>query len=544
MAARGRQVISIQGKVELDSTVMNGSNHRDGTVVQILTQVLIAMVVAMAGFSCAMNDVSAPISLDHLSLTALSGLQQSASAGELLPDPIVVRVGLESGGGLPGRSVEIEVISGEGEVLKKFDTTDQSGIISIWWRLGMIVGEQSLRVSSKGTGELVIINAALSKPGILILLSGAGQRAYQRDTFAVPVVAALQDDAQKPIAGRVIVPKIRSGGGTVIPAFAATDSNGSASFRWIVGDEVGEQEIELLAGTPSPVRVTSSVTRGPADVDVTVFDNAMIEYSSTGQTIQSTASFPTDQYYTVQAELNLRSPCVSCGGDVDCDPWDRIGNVTIEAMGADGQTQTLALMTFITPFGNSNTYTQDLSPYSAILRGAKTVKAYISTGIGRWFVTLKLKFRKSTLNASVTASYPLFFSRYVSAGNSDTTMTLDVPENNWIQLVFRSTGHNSQGRNCDEFCQKVNEIYIDGILVKQIIPWRSDCGDFLPLNRCGTEASVRANRAGWCPGAIVRPYLIDLGRLTKGMHAFRIRIANIEPNGGYFRTSMDVSVYR
>lgn len=513
------------------------------TVQRTFFNLIAFLVAATCGFFCDGNGSVTSISMDRLLISVVSGPRYTAPAGEFLAEPITVRVGLESGASLPGRPVEIRVVSGEGEVLKTSDTTDQNGTLSFRWMLGMIVGKQCLRVSSNGAGELVVNAEAQPKPGTLTLITGSGQRAYPRDTLALAVVAALRDDMKKPVAGRVIVPKVRSGGGTVIPTSAATDTTGCVRFRWIVGDAEGEQKLELLAGTPVPVGVTSTVTKGSADGDVTVFNDAMIEYSSGKQTIQTAVSFPTDQYYSVQAELNLRSPCVSCG-DADCDPWDRIGNISIEAIGGNGQVRTLELIKFISPFGNSNVYTQDLSSYSSLLRGTKTVKAYISTFLGKWFVTLKLRFHKSTLNAPVTASYPLFYSQHVSVGNSDTTITLNVPENNRVQLAYRSTGHNSQGRNCDEFCQKVNELYVDGALVKQIIPWRTDCSDLLPLNRCGSVTSVPLSRAGWCPGDIVRPYIIDVGRLSPGAHTFRIRIPEIEPNGGYFRTSLDLSVYR
>ncbi|GEM_PF-3873036 len=508
-----------------------------------LLNLIVIFILAAGGFFCARENIGTLISLDRLSLVALSGLHQSAAAGELLPEPLTVRVGLESGKGLPGRSVEIKVISGDGQVLRTSDTTDERGIVSFRWKLGLVVGEQRLSVSSQGVGELLITARALSKPGTLTLVSGEGQRGYQRDTLAVPIVAALLTDSRQPIARRLIVPKVRSGGGIVLPPSASTDANGTASFCWIVGDAEGQQEIELLAGTPSSVRVSATVTRGQADADVTVFDNAMIEYSSGKQTVSTVVSFPTDQYYRIQAELSLRSPCVSCS-DADCDPWDRIGSITMEAPSADGQMQTLELIRFITPFGNSNTYVQDLSSYSPLLRGTKTVKAYVSTFLGKWFVTLKLKFRKSTLNAPVTAAFPIFYSQFVSAANGDNTMTIQIPQNRHVQLAFRSTGHNSQGRNCDEFCQKVNEIYVDGMLVKQLVPWRVDCGSMLPLNRCGSTASVALSRAGWCPGDIVRPYLIDLGSLAPGTHTVRVRIVDIEPNGGYWRTSLDASVFR
>jgi hypothetical protein len=504
----------------------------------------IAVVFTLAGLlavSCQESDLATSISVDSLALSVVSGADQEAPAGELLPQPVVVMARRESGAGFPGLVLEISVVSGEGEVVKSLDTTDSRGTISIPWRLGLLVGEQRLRISGRHVEDLVVSATALSKPGTLRLVSGDGQRGFPGDTLAVPIVVALTDEQQAPIAGREVTAKVSTGSGWVIPRTTRTDSAGQAAFRWVVGPQVGEQQVTFLAATESPVRVTSTVEAGAPNTEVVVFEDVVIERGK--QQISTEVDFPDAQYRSIQAELVVKSPCKSCG-ESNCDPWDRIGNVTIEAVGAGGETVTVELVKFITPFGNSRTYTSDLSAYGPLLRGRKTVRAYISTYVGRWTVTLKLRFRRATLNPAVVATYPLFFSQSVRTENADTTLTLDLPVGGRAKLAYRATGHNVRGRNCDEFCKKAHEIYVDGVLVETVVPWRDDCEQLLTVNRCGLPQSVRSSRAGWCPGDIVEPTYIDLGELSPGRHTFRIRLLNVEPNGGYWRVSLDLRVYR
>lgn len=504
----------------------------------------IAIVFTLAGLpalSCQEDHLATSVAVDSLALWVVSGADQEAPAGELLPQPVVVKVSRESGAGFPGLPLEISVVSGEGEVVKSLDTTDSAGTISIYWRLGLQVGEQRLRIFGRHVDELVISARALSKPGTLRLISGNGQRGFPGDTLNLPIVVALTGSQQTPIAGREVTAKVGSGSGWVIPKTARTDSAGQAVFRWVVGPQIGEQQVTFLAATDSPVRVTSTVDPAPPNTDLIVFEDAVIERG--GQQISAEVTFPSAQYRSVQMELAVKSPCESCG-ESNCDPWDRIGNVSIEAVGAGGNRITVELLRFITPFGNSRTYSADLSAYGSLLRGRKTVRAYISTFVGQWTATLKLRFRRATLNPAVVATYPLFFSQSVRTENADTTVTLDLPAGGRAKLAYRATGHNVQGRSCEEFCKKAHEIYVDGVLVETVVPWRDDCEQLLTVNRCGLPQSVRASRAGWCPGDIVEPTYIDLGKLTPGSHTFRVRVLNIEPNGGYWRTSLDLRVYR
>ncbi len=508
-----------------------------------ITSISLIILCCAVLLTCQGGDFNELISVDEVALTVLSGDNQSAEAGEVLPNPIVVQVGLISGQGVPGKDVVVNVVKGGGVVREQILTTGPDGTVSFIWELGLVVGPQELKISSMGFGETTVRANAVSKPGTLTLLSGDGQAAYTGDTLSVPVVISLRDDQGAPIPGRKVAARPDSLNGAVFPPQTLTDQNGRASFCWITGQTPGNYHLTILAGTPSDVSVAAVVSQGPPDVEVTVFDNAVIEYASGNQTITAETDFPVDQYQTVQAELTITSPCRNCHED-DCDPWDRIGNITIEAPGPGGQTVKLELIKFITPYGNNQTYTADLSAYGSLLRGRKTMSAFISTFRGRWELSLQLKFRRSTLNPAARAAYPLFFSQLLRSDAADQEITLEVPDNGKIRLAYRSTGHNSQGRNCDEFCQKVNEIYLDGMLVKSFIPWRDDCGSLIQFNRCGNPQSVQLSRAGWCPGDIVPPEIIDLGYLPPGQHTFRFRIVNVEPQGGYWRTSLDLRVYR
>ncbi len=476
-----------------------------------------------------------PTSTTEMQFFIISGNNQFASAGDYLSNPVVIKLGSFSGGGIPNKIIAVNVIEGGGNVNEPVDTTDSDGLIKIRWQMGLVPGPQALKVSSQGIEDIKLEASAIAQPGKIDITSGNGQSAYPGDTLLSPIVITVKDSLNNPIEGRLIIDSVSSGGGKLIPIKEVTDANGEASFQWIAGPQTIDQHARFFAGTLNFAEATVSVKQLPSDQEVIVFNNAEIKYPS-NQTITKTVSLPTSGYYSIEAELDLISPCNSCG-DPECDPWDRIGYVTIDAKDQNGQTTTLDLIRFITPFGNSNIYIQDISEYSSLLTGEVKFNAYISTYVGHWNINFKLRFKKATLNNRNFMAMPLFVNNVMFPNKSDTSITVNIPKNSGVKLILYTTGHNNKGRNCDEFCQKVNKIFVYGNLIYEVTPWRTDCGN-TALNKCGNPQSVKLSRAGWCPGNIVNPYIVDLGKLSEGPHIVRFNIANIEQNGGYWKVSL------
>ena len=81
---------------------------------------------------------------------AVSGSGQSAIAGSMLEQPLVVRVVDATGAVVPGATVSFAVTSGGGSVQSPTVVSDASGQASTTWRLGAAAGTQSVSADVAG----------------------------------------------------------------------------------------------------------------------------------------------------------------------------------------------------------------------------------------------------------------------------------------------------------------------------------------------------------------------------------------------------------
>lgn len=115
--------------------------------------------------------------------------------------------------------------------------------------------------------------------------------------------------------------------------------------------------------------------------------------------------------------------------------------------------------------------------------------------------------------------------------------TLDKDMKN-AQLKYITTGHGGW-ENGDEFVQKKNTVFLDGVTISSFIPWRQDCGSYRLFNPCSGNfadglSSSDLSRSNWCPGTVTNPTYIDLGDLKAGVHTIRVQIPMGKPEGGSF----------
>ncbi|MEG1607841.1 MAG: PNGase F N-terminal domain-containing protein [Mucinivorans sp.] len=223
------------------------------------------------------------------------------------------------------------------------------------------------------------------------------------------------------------------------------------------------------------------------------------------------------------------------------------------------------LMRFFTPFGirkfnhikvqgqvwaDSTLWKQDVSHLAPLLCGEAWIGAYI----GNWDskghkVSLKLKYYPEGMASEKSTVIPLFntvnlleqagqtYPTFFDKDSMRVTFRLKKEAKN-VKLVYLSTGHGGWGGG-DEFNQKLNTIYLDGVKVYSFIPWREDCATFRNLNPCSGNfsnglSSSDLSRSNWCPGSVTNPVYIPLGDLSKGEHTISVQIPLGEPEGGSF----------
>ncbi len=114
-----------------------------------------------------------------------------------------------------------------------------------------------------------------------------------------------------------------------------------------------------------------------------------------------------------------------------------------------------------------------------------------------------------------------------------------VPENvEELKLLYTSTGHGGWGGG-DEFNQRLNKVYIDGKLIFNEIPWRTDCGTYRLSNPASGNfsnglSSSDLSRSNWCPAMLTSPKVIRLDNLTPGKHMIQVVIDQGDDEGNSF----------
>lgn len=226
------------------------------------------------------------------------------------------------------------------------------------------------------------------------------------------------------------------------------------------------------------------------------------------------------------------------------------------------------LMRFYTPFGvkqynnlqlkdktwaENVLYRQDVSDLRSLLSNQEV---WIGINIGNYDkgghkVSANITIHdESESKVSPVQIYPLFCTNNIMemAGQEYGTMfssdrglevnfKLDKPLKNG-KLRYITTGHGGW-ENGDEYLPKKNSIFLDGIEVYHVTPWRQDCGSYRLSNPASGNfanglSSSDYSRSNWCPGTVTNPMFIDLGNLEKGSHTLQIKIPLGKPEGTSF----------
>jgi galactose oxidase len=230
---------------------------------------VLAGLLALSVLRCGSNvEPTSPTDI-----AAVSGNEQTGTAGQVLPDPLVVRVTDANNNAVPGQTVEWQA-QGGGSVSSTSVTTNSDGLASVDRVLGPTAGEQTTTATVSGlNGSPVTFVSHATEAGTegIVITTNPPVSALTSEVFdpVVQPVVAVTDASGNPAAGREVTASIASGGGTLEGrTTATTDANGVARFTDLGISGTGDQTIEFTAGTAS---VTSSpVSLSPLPEEATV----------------------------------------------------------------------------------------------------------------------------------------------------------------------------------------------------------------------------------------------------------------------------------
>jgi hypothetical protein len=348
-------------------------------------------------------------------------------------------------------------------------------------------------------------------------------------------------------AGKDATPGTDSGGGTDA---GGDDDDGSASDG---------------ATADAAPDSGSAFTSPGQDANVVAFDQTLVCFGNGGvgpcsRTVDSQVTFPATGTYS-KITMHLSLDCPSNG----CDPWDRVGSIYAVQPASGGNETLLEIGRFMTPYGISNgvnsppKWDVDVTELRPLLAGGVTLRVFIDTWVpqgnaaaygGGWVFGASFEMKGGTPTKSPQVVLPLWVWKtngkeptqvvYGDArwpiASSVPAQKIDLPGGmtSW-GIRAHITGHGQANLdNCAEFCSR-NHGWTVGSQANTKAIWRTDCGNF-PSN-----GTYQYSRAGWCPGASVDPWDIDVSSqvsasgkttFTYGVDDYLNTCNGDAPNGG------------
>ncbi len=119
------------------------------------------------------------------------------------------------------------------------------------------------------------------------------------------------------------------------------------------------------------------------------------------------------------------------------------------------------------------------------------------------------------------------------------TAEFDIPDKvENLKLLYTSTGHGGWGGG-DEFNQRLNKVFVDGKLIYNEVPWRTDCATYRLSNPSSGNfsnglSSSDLSRSNWCPATLTPPKIIQLNNLKQGKHIIQVVIEQGDDDGSSF----------
>ncbi|HEY7481219.1 MAG TPA: Ig-like domain-containing protein [Gemmatimonadales bacterium] len=210
-------------------------------------------------------------------LAGVSGDDQSAPAGTVLPAPLVVKVSDHLGNPVPGVPITWTP-EGGGSVSASSTVTDAEGLSSVTRTLGPTAGPQTTLASSDEplAGSPVVFDHT-AMPGNAAgvqIVSGNNQSAPPRTTLPEALVVRVVDGDGNPIPSAAVTWVVTAGGGSVDPTTGTTSTDGVTSTSWTLGSSTGTNTVQAIVSGVGQAEFTAHAGAGGAsDIRIVSGDN-------------------------------------------------------------------------------------------------------------------------------------------------------------------------------------------------------------------------------------------------------------------------------
>ena len=264
------------------------------------------------------------------------------------------------------------------------------------------------------------------------------------------------------------------------------------------------------------------------DQIISVFEAEHVYFGDENRrSVDKEVTFPPTTHLYESVSMTFKLSCPALGGlSSRCDAWDRYGWLAIVENAGAEEEEVIEFWRYITPYGVGGEWTVDMTDLRPLFSGDLTFRVFIDTWVGPgheagdgWAVDVSFDMKGGTPENEPIAVVPVWTSHSFVYGDPNVSVdpaaetTLSVPEGATKgTLRVLVTGHGQgNAENCAEFCTKTHTITA-GELSRPKLIWRDDCSETAVPNQLG---NWEYDRAGWCPGAYVYPWIEDISSAVK-----------------------------
>lgn len=198
-------------------------------------------------------------------LSAITGDDQTAPAGQAAPIKPIVAVTDEADNPIGGAAVAWSVTAGGGNLLAPETVTAANGQATLGnWVFGQVTGPQELAVTACGAcGTVTFHGTATPGPAASLekVPGGDFQTALVASQVAIPPAVLLKDLYGNVIPGAAVNFAVTQGGGAVTGGSTTTGNDGVATVGgWTLGGTPGENKLTATAGALSVTFTAAGVS--------------------------------------------------------------------------------------------------------------------------------------------------------------------------------------------------------------------------------------------------------------------------------------------
>ncbi len=260
------------------------------------------------------------------------------------------------------------------------------------------------------------------------------------------------------------------------------------------------------------VKVTYSrpAKQAPKPLHVQAFDAVLNDGAHHAH--EATVQFPenTDAYGRIICTLTLAEP------KDGFDRWDRMAAVYL----FDERGERFEVLRYITPYRRGYTWKVDVTDFRSLLRGRRAMRHWCETYGTGWLVSVGFDFYPGKSDA-IAYKVQNLWSGQPEIGNPDlpvssfyVPMDVQVPKDAWktkVRTVVTGHGGDPNTDNAAEFMPIKRTLRINGTPFENLL-WKTD----VYLNPLRPQSGTwKFCRAGWAPGDVVAPWVVDASKLVK-----------------------------